>query len=138
MPYVQRNSAGAITGVYANLQVGYAKEWLAPDDPAVITFLTPGPPEILTRWQFFAVAALNGIITQQEAQAALTGTMPAKFTAFIASMPADQQFPATMLLTGTQEFHRHHPFVEAFLHANSMTSAQADAIWTQGAALTLS
>lgn len=98
----------------------------------------PVVPEVLTRWQFFAVAALNGIITQQAAQAALAGTMPQPFVDFITTLPADQQFPATMLLGGTQEFHRHHPFVQAFLTAKGMTDAQADAIWIQGAALTLS
>ena len=92
-------------------------------------------PETLTRWQFFAIAALSNIITQDAAQAALTGTMPQPFVDFIASLPEDQQFPAKMLLGGTQEFNRHHPFVEAFLQAKGMTGAQADAIWTQGAAL---
>ncbi len=100
--------------------------------------VTPSPPivpETLTRWQFFATAALAGIITQEAAQAALSGTMPQPFVDFIATLPEADRFPATMLLAGTQEFHRHHPFVQAFIASQGMTAAQADAIWTQGATL---
>jgi hypothetical protein len=95
----------------------------------------PVIPETLTRWQFFAAAALAGIITQDEAYAALQGTMPQPFLDFIATLPADEQFAAKMLLGGTQGFERHHPYVEAFLQAKGMTDAQADAIWQAGAAL---
>lgn len=95
----------------------------------------PGVPEVLTRWQFFAVAAIFGLITQDEAQAALTGTLPQPFVDFITTLPEDQKPLARMLLIGTQEFHRHHPFVEAFLHAKGMRDSQANAIWTQGATL---
>jgi len=102
---------------------------------ATIAPYAPPVPETLTRWQFFTAAALGGVITQDQAKGALTGTMPQPFVDFIATLPADQQFAATMLLTGTQEFHRHHVFVQAFLQAKGMTDAQADAIWTQGAAL---
>lgn len=33
MPYVQRDSAGAIIGVFENLQPGFAEEWLPDDHP---------------------------------------------------------------------------------------------------------
>lgn len=92
-------------------------------------------PEILSRWQFLAVAALSGIITQEAAQAALAGTMAPPFVDFLATLPPDRQFPAAMLLGGAQEFHRHHPLVQEFLTAKGMTEAEADAIWVQGAAL---
>lgn len=95
----------------------------------------PSIPEELSRWQFFAAAAMAGIITQQEAEDAITGPLPAPFVAFIATLPQDQRFTATMLLRGNQVFHRHHSFVQAFLNANGMTDAQADAIWRAGAAL---
>lgn len=95
-------------------------------------------PETLTRWQFFTVAAMQAIISQDDALAAVqTGTLPKPFADFIATLPAEQQFPARMLLAGTSEFNRHHPFVEAFLTAKGMTDVQADAIWIEGAALTL-
>ncbi|WP_448953084.1 hypothetical protein [Labrys neptuniae] len=105
--------------------------WKAP--PPII--VPPPVPEELSRWQFFAAAALAGIITQDQAKGALTGTMPPPFVAFIATLPQADRFEADMLLTGNQIFHRHHPFVQAFLNANQMTSDQADAIWRAGAAL---
>ncbi|WP_454813753.1 hypothetical protein [Labrys neptuniae] len=43
MPYVQRTSTGAISGIYSNSQRGYAEEWLPDDDPAVIAFQAPAP-----------------------------------------------------------------------------------------------
>jgi hypothetical protein len=43
MPYVSRDESGNITGVFANLQSGYAEEYLPDDDPEVIAFLEPKP-----------------------------------------------------------------------------------------------
>jgi hypothetical protein len=37
MPYVQRNTEGNITGKFANLQPGYAEEYLDDNDPELIT-----------------------------------------------------------------------------------------------------
>lgn len=139
MPYVQRDSTGAICGTYANLQPGYAEEWLADDDAAVVAFVTPQPvPEHLSRVQFFQVLALSSLITQDEALAAVAGgTIPAGFLAFIGTLPADQQFSFKMLLSGSQTFDRLHPFVIAFADSRTppMTSDQVNALWTQGATL---
>ncbi len=41
--YVQRTE-GAISGVFANLQEGYAEEALASDDPEVLAYLNPPDP----------------------------------------------------------------------------------------------
>lgn len=106
------------------------------DGEAFVTPVQPTPvPEELSRWQFFAAAALANMISWTEAEAALTGDLPELFLAFIATMPAAEQPIARMLLKGNQVFHRHHPFVEAFLLANGMETAQADAVWLAGAAL---
>jgi hypothetical protein len=43
MPYVSRNDQAGINGVYANLQPGYAEEFLPDDDPEVVAFLNPAP-----------------------------------------------------------------------------------------------
>lgn len=43
MPYIERQN-GLIVGVYANLQPGFAEEWLEDNDPEVIAFLNPPPP----------------------------------------------------------------------------------------------
>lgn len=42
--WVQRDAAGAISGVYANRQPGYAEESLAANDPSVVAYLNPPAP----------------------------------------------------------------------------------------------
>ncbi len=44
MPYVERDTGGIIKGCYANLQQGYAEEWLEENDPEVIAFRNPATP----------------------------------------------------------------------------------------------
>ncbi len=44
MVWVSRNNSGAINGVYANRQEGYAEEQLASDNAEVVSFLNPPPP----------------------------------------------------------------------------------------------
>lgn len=41
MPYVQRDGASAINGVFANPQPGYAEEFLADDDLELVAYLAP-------------------------------------------------------------------------------------------------
>jgi hypothetical protein len=49
MPYVSRDGSDSINGLYANLQPGFAEEYLPDDDPDVVAFLEsmalqpPGP-----------------------------------------------------------------------------------------------
>ncbi|WJM94701.1 phage tail assembly chaperone [Pseudomonas defluvii] len=40
MPFVQRDESGAIIGRFANLQPGFAEEWLDDDDPA-LSYVSP-------------------------------------------------------------------------------------------------
>lgn len=44
MPYVERNN-GAVVGLYANKQPGYAEEWLADDAAEVVAFRSPPPAQ---------------------------------------------------------------------------------------------
>lgn len=44
MPYVSRGDNGKINGLYANLQPGYAEEFLPDDNPEVMAFLNPPTP----------------------------------------------------------------------------------------------
>ena len=57
MPYVQRDMNSNIVGVYEQLQPGYATEFLANTDPAVLDFinrpLTPPNPTIISSSAFF-------------------------------------------------------------------------------------
>lgn len=72
MPYVQRDGLGNIIGVYANQQPGYATEFLAATDAAVVDFLTPQPasPGPVAVLQDALIA--KGIIAQSDLTAAAT------------------------------------------------------------------
>lgn len=96
---------------------------------------TPVPEEISDR-QFFEQLAIDQLITQDEALAAvMTGTLPAAFVTFIAALPGDQQFGARMALCGATIFQRSHPLVAAFGAMQGMSSDQLDVLWRDAFAL---
>lgn len=136
MTFVQRNDSGKITGVYANPQLGYAEEELADDNEEVLAFLNPHPIVVsISRRQFFQQAAIASIITEDEAVAAvMSGTLPAAITAFIASLPADQQFGAKMLFS-VDNFERSSPMTNAFGQTIGMSLEQIDGFFTAASAL---
>jgi hypothetical protein len=45
MPYVSRGDGGAVNGLYANLQPGFAEEFLPDDNPEVLAFLESTKPQ---------------------------------------------------------------------------------------------
>jgi len=47
MPFVQRNDVGVIIGLFANLQEGYAEEFIADDAPVVVDFIASTVPEVV-------------------------------------------------------------------------------------------
>lgn len=99
----------------------------------------PGAPPLpipsVSRRQFFQQAAISGIITEDEALAAVTtGALPGAITTFISALPAEQQFGAKMLFS-VNEFQRSSPMANAFGQAIGMTPAQIDDFFTAAAAL---
>lgn len=102
-----------------------------PDPPVV-----PYVPQVISDRQFFQQLAVQGVITQDEALAAVcTGTLPASLAALVSALPAEQQFGADMLLKGAVQFDRSHPLVPALGQAFGWTAAQLDALWTAAYAL---
>lgn len=98
-------------------------------DPVVV-------PEQISDRQFFQQMAAQGVITQADALAAVkTGTVPAALQSLINALPADQQFGATMIVSGATIFNRHHPLTVAIGTAYGWTSSQMDAFWIAAAAL---
>lgn len=93
-------------------------------------------PDISDR-QFFQMAAMKGMVTQQEAlDAVKTGAIPPVLQAIIDAIPdAGQRWAATMLLSGATTFQRHHPFTEAVGAAVGMTSDQVDQFFLNAALL---
>jgi hypothetical protein len=102
---------------------------------------TPPPqpepvPSTISDRQFFQQLAVGGLITESEALAAVqTGTLPAALVAFIDQLPAEQQFPARMLLTGATSFERAHPLTDAFGSMYGMNGEQVDQLWRDAAKL---
>jgi hypothetical protein len=138
MPFVQRTSSGTVCGVFANAQPGYAEEYLADNDPAVISFLNPPPPVpvSISDRQFFQQLAAQDIISQDEALAAVrTGAIPAPLQQLISAMPADQQFAATMIVSGATTFERNHPLTVTIGTSYGWSSSQIDDFFRSAAAL---
>lgn len=116
-----------------------AEEWEAQDNvippyvpPEVVE---PAPEEISDR-QFFQELANREIITEEEALAAvMTGTIPAAMQAMIDALPEEQQFPATMLVSGATTFHRRHPLTGLIGILGSWDDAGLDKLWRDAHAL---
>lgn len=103
-----------------------------PDPPA-----PPAPfPRIISDRQFFQQLAIAGLITQDEALAAVgPGTIPATLAQLVNGLPATLQFEARMLLTGATQFDRKHPMVNALMMSFGWSDAQTDDLWRAAAAL---
>jgi hypothetical protein len=90
----------------------------------------PQPPDEISDRQFAQGLAVQGVITEAEAEEWVgPGTVPAALLAFVAQLPAADQFPARMLLRGATIFRRSHPLTATFSAANGWTDAQTDAFW---------
>lgn len=95
-------------------------------------------PDEISRRQFFQYLADGvGIITRQEAKAAMTGgAIPAPLQAIIDNLPTeDDKFQATMLVIGAQTFNHTHPFSEVVRIAMQWTVEQKLDFWRGAAKL---
>lgn len=120
-----------------SLQAEY-RAWLS-DGNTLEPYEIPRPPvpQQISDRQFFQQAAVAGLITQDEAIAAVaTGTIPVVMQTIVDGISdADQKFAATMLLSGATIFERSHPLTEAVGASLGWTSDQIDQFFTQAAAL---
>jgi hypothetical protein len=115
--------------LYAAALLGYVADYVEPE----IELETPA--EISDR-QFFHVLALDGLISEAEALAAVkTGDAPAAFDVFIASLPEAERFGARMLLEGATMFRRDHPLTNAFGSMYGLSSEEIDDLWRRASDL---
>jgi len=137
MPYVQRDDSGKITGVYALPQKGYAEEHLDDSDLGVIALMKPSAAiSPISDRQFFQQLAMQGIVNQDEALAAVrTGVVPGQLQQLIDGLPPDQRFAATMILSGATAFERNHPLTAAFGDRHGWSPEQVDDFFRAAAAL---
>ena len=117
-------------------------EWLdtaqlAPTQAEIDAYAPPAPvPASISDRQFFQQLAVQGIITQADALAAVkTGTIPAALQQLIGGLPTDQQFGATMIVSGATTFERNHPLTIAIGTAYGWTSDEVDALFRTAGAL---
>lgn len=107
-----------------------------PDDGSPIVSDEPGPAVVISDRQFAQALALAHVITEDEALAwAARGDLPARLSTAIASLPAEQQFPARMLLSSATTYERDHPLVPALGAMLEYDAAALDALWVSAAAL---
>lgn len=94
-------------------------------------------PDEISRRQFFQYLAVLGIISRQEALAALqSGAIPAPLQAIIDQLPTeDDQFEAQMFIIGAQNFNRLHPLSDTVRIALGWTVEQKDDFWREASKL---
>ena len=86
--------------------------------------------------QFFQQMAIDGHITQEEAEEAVgPGTIPATMAALLEMIPEEQRWPARMLIRGATEFLRHDPVTILIGQLYGFTDEQVDEIWRKASLL---
>ena len=90
MPYVQRDDDGNINGIYANLQPGYAEEYLPDNNPEVLAFMEAqnAPPPVAADANARIDAGIMAALTTAEdirdsVHAISPNFTPANFQAFL-------------------------------------------------------
>ncbi|MBP1091948.1 hypothetical protein [Bradyrhizobium diazoefficiens] len=107
------------------------QDWLSAGNVPEPHIEPPPPvPDLISDRQFFQQLAIQGVITQADALAAVkTGEIPAALQTLIDAMPQDQRFGATMIVAGATAFQRNHPLTLAIGQAYGWSSAQIDDLW---------
>lgn len=111
-----------------------------PEEIAEIQNRPPQPPfvpQIISDRQFFQQAAISGIITEDEALAAVSiGAIPTVLQTIVDGIPdPSQQFAAKMLLSGATTFDRSHPLTEVVRVSLEWTIEQIDQFFINAAQL---
>ncbi len=94
-------------------------------------------PETISRRQFFQELANRGMITKDEALAAIVdNALPAEFSVMVQDIVDDDiQWQARMLLAGATEFKRSNWFVGFFAAMKSLSASYMDDFWRSSALL---
>lgn len=95
----------------------------------------PVPMSISDR-QFFQQLAIDGLITQAEAIAAVSiGEIPAGMQVLIDQLPNGLKFGATMMVSGATEFRRDHDLTETIGQLYDLNPAGIDKLWRDASLL---
>lgn len=107
-------------------------------DHVLVTLSAPAAqvPRIISDRQFFQQLANEGLITAEEALAAVgPGAIPASMDAMIESLPEADRFPARMLLTGATQFDKQDPLVSVLSSLFGWSSDKLNAFWADAYSL---
>lgn len=86
--------------------------------------------------QFFQQLAIDGVISEEEAEAAVaSGAIPTAMLALIDELSQAQRFGARMMLKGATVFQRHHPLIETIGALYGWADEQIDGLFRNAAAL---
>jgi len=137
--WVERAVGGAVKGVYANRQPGYAEEELPDNDPEVVAFITargaiPGPAVELTSRQFWTQLAIAGHISENEAINAMGADIPNVIKQYINTLPAGERFIARMFFEAAT-FQRHKRVATDMQACFALTPAAVDTFFQNAAVL---
>lgn len=93
-------------------------------------------PAEIGRRQFYQALANRGLISREDALAAVGGVVPLAIT-YLADQILDEgiKFDALMMFAGALSFSRAHPYVEFFGAMMGMTAADVDNLWREAARL---
>lgn len=131
MPFVQRTS-GEITGIFANLQPGFAEEWLPDDDPAIVAYRT-----VTTRARLDSLS-----VSSFQAQAAMAMAKEKGITDFdllakVQQIVAGASDPMIQIAWNkAAEFRRDSPTILSLAEQVPLTSDQLDELFELAATIT--
>lgn len=95
----------------------------------------PDIPDSINRRQFFQQAAISQIISEEDALAAMAGTIPPSLATAITKLPQSYQFPVKALVTGAQSFERSHELTPIIAKSFGLDDAQVRQFWEAAAKL---
>lgn len=116
MPYVERRN-GAVVGVYANPQPGYAEEFLAAGHPDLAAFASSVPQEV-SRFQAKEALRQAGLLDQADAAVA-----------------ASNNATLQNAWANANTFKRSSPGINALAPAIGLDDAGLDALFTAAAGI---
>ncbi len=135
---VVRLTDGAIIGPESEVEWAEYEAWLAEgNSPEPADPLPRGPIVDISDRQFYQQAASAGMITKEDALAAVrTGFIPIALQAVVDTITdPDEKFLAEMLLSGATIYKRDHPLTEAIGAAFNMTPGDVDEFFIAAANL---
>lgn len=95
----------------------------------------PTVPDDITPRQFYEQLGIMGIITQDEAENALTGILPQSFMDLVDMLPEQTHHKTRMLLKGASVFERHHELTDTIAWMYGLDADAVDDLFKAAAVL---